>query len=107
MCSLPSQCGNRALLSAAQIAVVKDKLHRYRPVDVLGQDEVVSANGLHWTVPDLKRALQQWYGVVYRQEKSYHELFERCDFSYQRVARLYRLCTTTKVAEFEEQLEKN
>lgn len=98
---------HRNFLTVEQIEDVEQKLHRYRPVDVLGLERVATANGLHWTVPDLKQALQQWHGVVYKQKKSYHDLFRRCGFSYQRTARVFRSRSQEKVADFEEQLEKN
>lgn len=99
--------GNRALLSEVQLQDVSDKLRRYRPIDVLGADRVATASGLHWTVLDLKQALQQWHGVVYRTASSYHALLRRCGFSYQRSAKVFRSRSLTQVAEFEEQLEKN
>lgn len=51
--------GNRARLSETQVQDVSDKLRRYRPLDVLGADRVATASGLHWTVLDLKQALQK------------------------------------------------
>ena len=99
--------GNRAALTADQVALVKDNLHRYRPVDVLGAEQVATAAGLHWTVPDLRHALLQWTGVHYRTASSYRELFARCGFSYQRTQKRFRSRSVAKVAEFEEQIEKN
>lgn len=98
---------HRNFLTIEQVDGVKRKLHQYRPVDVLGPEDIATANGLHWTVPDLKQALQQWHGVVYKQKKSYHDLFKQCGFSYQRTARVFRSRSQEKVADFEEQLEKN
>jgi transposase len=49
------QGGNRALLSDAQLQDVHDKLHGYRPVDVLGAEQVATASGQHWTIPDTWR----------------------------------------------------
>jgi transposase len=101
------QGGNRALLSDVQLEDVRRRLHQYQPVEVLGPNGVATASGKHWTVPDLKQALQQWQGVVYQSDSSYRELFERCGFSYQRTAKVFRSRSAEKVAEFEEQLEKN
>lgn len=101
------QGGNRALLSAGQLKDVASKLRQYRPVEVLGPGGVATASGQHWTVPDLKQALAQWHGVVYQSDSSYRELFGRCGFSYQRTAKVFRSRSAEKVAEFEEQLEKN
>jgi transposase len=99
--------GNRARLSETQIQDVSDKLQRYRPIDVLGADRVATMSGLHWTVLDLKQALQQWHGVVYRTDTSYRALLRRCGFSYQRSAKVFRSRSIAQVAAFEEQLEKN
>jgi transposase len=101
------QGGNRALLSDEQLDDVCHKLHQYRPIDVLGPAGVATASGQHWTVPDLKWALQQWHGVVYRGTSSYRSLFKRCGFSYQRAARVFRSRSASQVADFEEELEKN
>jgi len=99
--------GNRAFLSDEQLEDVCQKLHQYRPIDVLGAADVASASGQHWTIPDLKQALRLWYGVVYQSISSYRVLFNRCGFSYQRTARVYRSKSVSQVADFEEQLEKN
>lgn len=99
--------GNRAFLSHEQLDDICQKLHQYRPIDVLGAADVATASGQHWTIPDLKHALQRWYGVVYQSISSYRVLFKRCGFSYQRTARVFRSKSATQVADFEEQLEKN
>ncbi len=99
--------GNRALLSNKQLEDVADKLHHYRPIDVLGPERVATASGQHWTVPDLKQALQEWQSISYASSSSYRELFQRCGFSYQRSTRVFRSRSAAKVAAFEEELEKN
>ena len=99
--------GNRAFLSVEQIDDIYHKLHQYRPIDVFGSADVGTASGQHWTIPDLKRAVQQWHGVVYQRPSSYRLLFKRCGFSYQRTAGVFRSRSVKQVAEFEEQLEKN
>ncbi len=101
------QGNHRVRLSAEQVAEVKSKLEQYRPVDILNPATVATATGHYWTVPDLKRALAQWYGVVYKQAKSYHDLLKQCEFSYQRPARLYRSRSEAQVTEWAEQWEKN
>lgn len=101
------QGGNRAVLSKEQVEDVAAKLRQYRPIDVLGPAEVATANGQHWTIPDLKRALPKWHGVVYESNTSYRRLFHRCGFSYQRSAKVFRSRSAEQVAAFEEQLEKN
>ena len=99
--------GNRARLTAGEMAEVKERVHQYRPIDLLGAAGVATADGQHWTVADLKQALRSWYQVEYKQNKSYHELFAHCGFSYQRPAKVYRSRREERVAAFGEALEKN
>lgn len=101
------QGGNHQYLTDEQIQDLKMKLHQYRPVDVLGREQAATSDGLHWCVNDLRQAIQQWYKVVYRMDASYRHLFKKCGFSYQRTAKVFRSRGEVKVAEFEEQLEKN
>jgi transposase len=95
--------GNRAKLTLAQIEELKARLHTYTPAQLFGSN----AAGQFWTVPDLRRAVEQWYGVSYRNARSYHRLFDLSGFSYQRPAKVYKSRSASKVTEFEEQLEKN
>lgn len=99
--------GNHRRLSPTQIAEVRTKLRQYRPVDVLGQGHVATADGLHWTVPDLRQALIMWYGVTYKADGTYRSLLKKCGFSLQRPRQQYRSRSEVKLATFEEQLEKN
>jgi len=100
------QGGNRAMMSAEQLEDVSRKLHQYRPIDVVGAADVATASGEHWTIPDLRRALRCWQGIVYQSSSSYRILFKRCGFSYQRAARVFRSHSASQVADFEERLEK-
>jgi hypothetical protein len=68
---------------------------------------VATVSGQHWTVPDLKGALQQWYGLVHQSNSPYRQLFAPCGFSYQWSARVFRSRSAEQVADFAEQLEKN
>jgi transposase len=97
--------GNRAKLKPAQIEELKARLHQYTPADLFGST-AATADGQFWTVEDLQRATQQWYGVCYQSRTSYYSLFARCDFSRQRPAKAYKSRSEAKIAEFEEQLEK-
>ncbi len=97
--------GNRAKLKLAQIEDLKGRLQVYAPADLFGAT-ASTADGRFWTVSDLQRAVEQWYGVCYRNSRSYHCLFDVCGFSYQRPAKVYKSRSAAKVAEFEEQLEK-
>lgn len=99
--------GNHKYLTNEQIQELEMKLNQYRPVDLLGLEKVATANGLHWSVPDLRQAVKQWYGLEYKTEASYRQLFQKCGFSYQRTAKVFRSRSEAKVAEFEEAVEKN
>jgi transposase len=89
--------GNRERFTEQQIAELTTRLRIYTPADLFGQT-AATADGQFWTVEDLQRIAHKWYSVQYKARGSYHRLFARCGFSYQRPA---------KVAEFEEQLEKS
>jgi len=93
--------GNANKLTAPQRAHIKERLHQYRPVDLhLSQ-------GQYWTISDLRVALEQWYGVVYKHRGGYHSLLHACGFSYQRTAKIYRSKPSAAVVEqFESELEK-
>jgi transposase len=94
--------GNSAKLSRLQIEDLNYRLRQYTPRDLFGPE----ASG-YWTSPDLAQALQQWYGVKYRSLSSYLRIFGLCDFSYQKVEKVYKPRSERKVLEFEEQTEKN
>jgi transposase len=93
--------GNRARLTQAQHAEIADRLRRYRPVDLH------FSHREYWTVSDLTVAVEQWYGVRYKADESYHQLLHACGFSYQRATKVYRHKPSAEVlAEFEAELEK-
>jgi transposase len=97
--------GNRALLSDEQLQNLKERLHTYSPGQLFGST-AASASGQFWTVRDLARAVEQWYGVRYARQGSYVQLFKRCDFSYQRPEKVYKSRSEAKVQAFEEELLK-
>ena len=93
--------GNANKLSAEQRAMVKEKLHQYRPVDLH------LSRHSYWMVSDLQVGLQQWCGVRYKDEDSYHALFRACGFSYQCSAKVYRSQPSpAEIAAFEADAEK-
>lgn len=94
--------GNSAKLSQLQIEDLDDRLREYTPRDLFGPEA-----SPYWAPPDLARAIKKWYGVEYRSPSSYLRLFGVCDFSYQKVERVYKPRNELKVLEFEEQVEKN
>ena len=98
--------GNRARLSREEVEALKIRLHLYSPADLFGPT-TATAEGQFWTVPDLRRAMQQWYGINYQSPSSYLRYFDLCGFSYQRPARVYKSRKETQVADFEAELEKN
>ena len=69
--------------------------------------DTACADGQLWTVTDLARGLERWYGVVYQSLSSYTRIFASCGFSYQQPKKVYKSRSETKVAAFEAQLEKN
>ncbi len=97
--------GNRAKLTVQQQTELTDKLQAYTPWQLLGPLSATPA-GQFWTVADLQRAVQRWYGVEFASRSSYTHLFSMCGFSYQRPAKVFRSHSQEKVADFEEQVEK-
>lgn len=99
--------GNHRYLTNEQIQDLALKLHQYRPVDLFSLEKVATADGQHWCVSDLKQAVTHWYGFEYKTDASYRQLFQKCGFSFQRTAKVFRSRSEMKAADFEEQVEKN
>jgi transposase len=98
--------GNRAKLSPLQIEEVQNTLHQYTPQERLGR-KASTADGQFWTVEDLVVLVRERYGVEYQSRTSYSSLLRRCGFSYQKTEKIFKSRSEAKVADFEEQLEKN
>lgn len=98
--------GNSRKLTPEQVADIKQRLHQYSPRAVFGSD-TATVEGQFWTIDDLQRAIQQWYGVTYQSRTSCWTLFVRCGFSYQRPVRVFKSRREADVATFEETVEKN
>jgi transposase len=98
--------GNRAKLTPAQRQTVRASLQQYTPRQLFGPD-TATPNGQFWTIPDLKRAVQRWFGVTWHSPTSYATLLAECDFSYQRPQKVFRSRREREILAFEEQLEKN
>ncbi len=98
--------GNAARLTQIQIHDLKSRLHAYTPAQLFGES-AATVHGQFWSVPDLKRVIERWYGVSYQSPSSYLRYFGICDFSYQRPDKVYKSRSEAKVSEFEAQLEKN
>jgi len=93
-------------LSAEQTDEVHRKLEMYSPRDLFGP-ETHTASGQHWTVEDLARAVQGWYGVVWESRSSYHRLLAQCGFTWQRAEKVYKSRREHEVIDFEAYTEKN
>jgi transposase len=97
---------NASKLSREQEADLREKLHTYRPDQVLGH-ESGQGSGQFWTVEDVKRVVEHWYGVSYGYIGSYRNLLRRCGFSYQRSEQVYKSRPSARaVADCEAELEK-
>jgi transposase len=93
-------------LTPQQLERLQDLLDGYTPGQLFGATACVGT-GQFWTVGDLAQLLQREFAVTYKSETSLRELLGKCGFSYQRPAKQYKSRSALKVAEFEEQLEKN
>lgn len=98
--------GNRAKLSKFQIEELQQRLHQYTPKERLGS-KASTVDGQHWSVEDLVQVVRECYGVEYQSRTSYIQLLRQCGFSYQKTEKVFKSRSEVKVAEFEEQLEKN
>jgi len=98
--------GNRAKLTPAQRQAVRVKLHQYTPQHLFGPT-TATPDGQFWTVPDLQRAVQHWFGVTWNSPSSYLALFAACGFSYQRTQKVFKSRREADVITFHDQLEKN
>jgi transposase len=98
--------GNRAKLSKLEIEELQQMLHQYTPKRRLGA-KASSVDGQYWSVEDLAQIVRERYGVEYQSRTSYTHLLRLCGFSYQKTEKVFKSRSEMKVAEFEEQLEKN
>ncbi len=98
--------GNHAKLSPLRIEELQDLLHQYSPKEWLGKG-ASTADGSFWNVEDLVNVVQKRYGVTYQSRTSYLHLLRKCGFSYQKTEKVFKSRSESKVADYEEQLEKN
>ncbi len=98
--------GNRAKLSQLQIEELQQMLHQYTPKERLGR-KASPAAGQYWSVEDLVLVVRERYGIEYQSRTSYSSLLRLCGFSYQKTEKIFKSRSQIKVADFEEQLEKN
>lgn len=99
--------GENALkLSREQRADLNQRLHTYRPDQVIAPDIRIS-QGQFWTVSDLQIVVNAWHEVKYSTPGSYRMLLHECGLSYQRTEKVYRSHPNQQtVADFEAELEK-
>lgn len=98
--------GNSRKLSVEQVKNLTSKLGLYPPRSLFGP-EAATADGQAWTVDDLRRAVQEWYGVLYQSVTSYYSLFDRCGYSYHRPTKVFKSRSERAVMEWESEIEKN
>ena len=98
--------GNHAKLNRLQIEELQQTLHQYTPKERLGP-KASTVDGQFWSVEDLALIVREQYGVEYQSRTSYSRLLHLCGFSYQKTEKVFKSHSTTKVADFEELLEKN
>ncbi len=98
--------GNSAKLTCEQVTDLSTKLRLYTPRSLFGPD-AATTDGQAWTVTDLRRAVQFWYGVSYQSVASYYTLFDRCDYSFHQPTKVFKSRNEAAVMQFETLLEKN
>ena len=98
--------GNSAKLSKLQIEELQQVLHQYTPKELFGA-KASTNDGQFWTVEDLIQVVRKQYDIEYKSRSSYISLLSLCGFSYQKTEKIFKSRSQTKVADFEEQLEKN
>ena len=97
---------NGCKLSLGQQVDLQQRLQQYRPDQVLSP-EIRMSSGKFWTVSDLAIAVEEWYGVTYKDHGSYRHLLHRCGFSYQKTEKVYKSRPSeAEIARFEDELEK-
>lgn len=96
--------GNRAKLGSLQVEELQHMLHQYTPKERLGSK---ASDGQFWSVDDLALVVRERYSIDYQSRTSYVRLLHLCGFSYQKTEKVFKSRSETKVADFEEQLEKN
>src|SRR5260221_2233945 len=70
--------GENALkLSREQRADLKQRLHQYRPEQVMGREARIS-RGQFWTINDLPMVVEAWDGVGSLTPESYHPPVDEC-----------------------------
>jgi transposase len=77
--------GNSAKLKKLQVEDLGYRLRQYTPRDLFGPE-----SSLYWEVSTLRKAIRKWYQVEYQSYSSYVRLFGACNFSYEKVEKVYK-----------------
>ena len=97
---------NASKLTEEQVKDLRQRLHEETPQALL-RGEAQDASSHFWTVSALQVAVEQWYGVRFRDVSSYRRLLHRCGLSYQRTEQVYKSRpNAAQMAAFEAELEK-
>jgi transposase len=99
------QGGNAAKLKPLQLEALQTLLEGYTPAQLFGQANCCG-DGVFWTVPDLRRLVQERFGVLYRSDTSYRSLLAKCGLSLQRPGHYYKSRNERKVMAFEEECQE-
>lgn len=89
--------GASAKLTRDQVADLRVKLRQSMPRSLLGPD-VATPDGQAWSVDDLRRAVDFWYGVTCWSVVSYDNLFRRCASSSHRPSKVFRITERSRRA---------
>lgn len=98
--------GNNRKLTPEQVADLREQLHRYTPRSLFGP-AAATPTGQFWTVTDLARAIEHWYGVRDESLTSYRSLFGRCGFSFQRPDQVFKARREADVLDWADYAENN
>ncbi len=77
--------GNHSKLTEEQITELRTRLHESSPSVALSDDM-----GKDWQVASLAMLVSQRFDVIYKRRDSYHQLFKRCGFEYDKKAQVYK-----------------
>ena len=98
--------GHRANLTFDQRATARAALHQYTPRQHFGP-ETATPDGQVWTLPDLTRGVQVWFGVTWRSPASYRALLADYGFSYHRAQKVFTSRSARDVLACADQREHN
>ncbi len=96
--------GNRATLPSDQRQRGAVKLRAYAPRHLCGA-EAATPSGPFWTIPDLKRAVERWFGVSWNSPTSDPSMLIDAGSSYQRTQQVFTSRHDAQVMTCAEQVE--